>query len=110
MAYLSKVLVIISFVVLTDSCKTANTQNAEKHSTDKRNMLSKGFQEASLELNSSDGCPVLLIMGEEQLDPINLSDFTIETPSEVWVKFGRLRIKNRCDAASPVKIEAIEKR
>ena len=117
MAFLSKAFVIASFMILVNSCKTTNSSNSEsveKSSTEAKSvekvMMSQGFQEAQLQVNTSEGCPVFLIVGDEQLDPINIQDFSMKVPSKVWVKFGRLRMKNRCDEANPVKVEAIEKR
>ena len=76
-------------------------------------MLEKGLKKATLKTSKSKDCPYILTVDEtkDQLDPINLLDFfENEVPEKVWVKYGNLRMRNRCIEARPVTIIEISKR
>ncbi|MGY3792252.1 hypothetical protein [Aquimarina sp. 433] len=76
-------------------------------------MLEKGLKKATLKTSKSKDCPYILTVDDakDQLDPINLLDFfENEVPEKVWVKYGNLRMRNRCIEARPVTIIEISKR
>jgi len=82
------------------------TLNAEK-------MKEQGFSKGVITTNKSEGCPYILIIDtyQDKLDPINIQDFfNSDMPKNVWVKFGNMRMKNRCSDARPVSIIEIKRR
>ncbi len=77
-------------------------------------MLEKGFNKGTIVTTKSSGaCSYILTIEKykDKLDPINLTDFFKgDVPQKVWVKFGSLRMPNRCADARPVSITEIKDR
>ncbi|ARV12091.1 hypothetical protein BTO09_06880 [Gilvibacter sp. SZ-19] len=74
-------------------------------------MTAEGYQAATVVVQAeSSGCPVVLKLENEYVDPIDLKDEFKTDQLEVWVKFSRLRRMNRCDMAGPVSITEIQKK
>ncbi|WP_378186219.1 hypothetical protein ACE939_14000 [Aquimarina sp. W85] len=58
-------------------------------------------------------CPYILVVAglKDTLDPINLKDFTkSKIPTNVWVTFSNLKMKNRCNQGRPVLIQSLKSR
>ncbi|MBW1295853.1 hypothetical protein [Aquimarina litoralis] len=107
-------LLILSF----HSCSSTKTADGNDGKESAQNvaatdMTQKGFKKATLSTSKSKDCPYILSVDDskEQLDPINILDFfENEVPEKVWVKYGNLRMRNRCVEARPVTIIEISKR
>ncbi|NQX76435.1 hypothetical protein [Gilvibacter sp.] len=92
------------------SSQQATTSEADKAAKTQM-MTEAGFTAATVIVQPQEaGCPVVIKLENEYLDPIDLKEEFKIDQLEVWVKFSRLRRMNRCDMAGPVSISEIQKK
>ncbi|GAA0713225.1 hypothetical protein GCM10009430_04700 [Aquimarina litoralis] len=113
--YLFILLIPFHSCITTKAADGKDGQNGKESAQNisSTDMLEKGLKKATLKTSKSSDCPYILTVDEtkDQLDPINLLDFfENEVPEKVWVKYGNLRMRNRCIEARPVTIIEINKR
>ena len=115
-------LVLATFLLTNSGCDSAkepaanSTNDAEnKTTTMERNWQKEGYVKAMVKQNNDKGCPLILVLDKtgEAIDPINIDAepfAALRKPeTEVYIKFRRLRMPNRCDMAGPVEIESMER-
>ena len=114
--------VLVAFLLMNSSCDSAkgpavkSTNDAEnKTAVMERDWQKEGFEKAMVKQNKDEGCPLILVLEKtgEAIDPINIDAEPFaamrKPETEVYIKFRRLRMPNRCDMAGPVEIEAMER-
>ncbi len=108
------------FTLFAISCSsTGKTVNENAKSDDvavldssDKSMMEAGFLKGTVIYSEKEGdCPYTIDLESEDynylLDPINLEEKYKKDGASVWVKFGGLRMANRCVKANPVSITEI---
>jgi len=95
-------ILILLFLVTSCNCNKKATKKEKK-------IIPEGFKKAIvIKTDSNDLCKVKLqIEGEQNdqyFDPINLKDFYKSSKKIIWIKYVRLRMKNRCPNMQPIRI------
>ncbi len=121
MTFFKTSLILLS-IFLISCCSTTKTTGEDQGNTKindaKMNiekMITDGFKMGEVVYSDLEGdCEYTIrILLEEEMylfDPINLSEEFKKNGEKVWVKYGGLRMKNRCDKANPISIVEIQKR
>lgn len=114
--------VLVALILMNSGCDSAkepaanSTNDAENKTTSmERNWQQEGYVKAMVKQNKDKGCPLILVLNKtgEAIDPINIDAepfAALRKPeTEVYIKFRRLRMPNRCKMAGPVEIESMER-
>jgi len=116
MKYFNFAVILFSFLIVScnTSHKTTTTNNSENESQmESKKMTESGFTTGTIVHSEKEGdCPITIQVDEEEgaiyYDPINITEDFQNNGEQVWFKFTRLRMMNRCDNASPIRIEEIQ--
>ncbi len=85
------------------------TAQKENH-TENKAALEEGYEYFEIIQNHERSCPIFLASeSNDTIDPINAYSFLEETQKEVWLKYRKLRRKNRCGQIPPVEIVEVYK-
>ena len=107
---------ILLFAVGCSSTKnTADTMDeSKKAEAMNQKMMEAGFLKGTVVAEESESnCPYTIKVEAETtyyLDPVNLDETFQKDGEKIWFTFRGLSMMNRCDKASPINIEAIQKR
>lgn len=98
---------------LASSCNSskATAEETTEAQTQIQNMIDQGYKLGIIKLQPEvNGCPVVIKIGDEVLDPTDMAQEFNEDGLQVWVKFRRLRMPPRCNMASAISITEIQKK
>lgn len=117
MKYFKLAIILFSFLFIScNSTKRTATNNTENETQMESNKMNEsGFTTGTILFSEKEGdCPFTIQVdgndGALFYDPINISEGFKNDGEKVWFKFTRLRTMNRCEKASPIRIEEIQKR
>lgn len=112
-------LIVIAFVTLV-SCSstkttTENVVQKETAAMDTQKMIENGYIKGTIVASSEENdCPFVIEVSGRQdnyyLDPINLDETFKKDGVKVWFTYNGLKMMNRCEKASPISINDIQKR
>lgn len=102
--------ILLSLIAV--SCNSGKeVKNDQTDSKAQQKMEAMGYVSGIVMLQAEgSGCPVVIKIENEVLDPIDLDEEFKVDQIAVWVKFKRLRRMNRCPKALPVSITDIKKK
>ena len=110
---------VIAFSSFTSCCSTKknsvvseNNSNVETQNMTKK-MIQEGYSKGTVLYSDKESdCEYVLVLedGSTMFDPINLDNAFKKDGMKVWFTFFPLRRMNRCDKASPVNLNDIQKR
>ena len=118
MRYLKTSLVLFAFMILS-SCTSKKTTTDAMTDTERTasntKMMENGFKMGTIIASKLEGdCPYTIQLVDDNysyyLDPINLDEGFKKHGEKIWVKFGGLKMANRCEKANPISIIDIQKR
>jgi len=108
---------LILLVASCDGSKKAAASEAAAETTKamETKMMEAGFQKGTIVASKDEGdCPytISLELNGEMVhyDPINLDAAFQKDGEKIWFSFRGLKMMNRCDKATPIELEQIEKR
>ncbi|MEZ4874407.1 MAG: hypothetical protein R2793_02875 [Flavobacteriaceae bacterium] len=113
------IIFFIALAIFTSCSSTKKTTSSMADSTttvtDSKKMMENGFLAGTIVSSQAEGdCPfVIEVQGADGayfLDPVNLEESYKKGGEKIWFTFTGLRMMNRCEKATPVNINEIQKR
>ncbi len=103
----TSIILLLFLFIISCNCNKKVVKNEKK-------IMPAGFKKAIvIKADSNDLCHIKLqIEGEKNdqyFDPINLKDFYKSSKKIIWIKYVKLRMKNRCPNTQPIKITEMYK-
>lgn len=118
MGYLKTSLVLIGLIFMlscTSKKTTTDAMSDTERTASNTKMMENGFKMGTIIASKEEGdCPYTIQLIDDNysylLDPINLDEGFKKHGEKIWLKFGGLKMANRCEKANPISIIEIQKR
>ena len=118
MTFLKITLAAALFAVTSCDSTKKNAQSEATTQTTKAmetKMMEEGFKKGTIVASKEEGdCPYTIQLEENgetlHYDPINLDAQYKQDGEKIWFTFRGLRMMNRCQKATPIEIEQMQKR
>ncbi len=109
-------LLLVMLIMSCSSYKNNSKTNKETAAmNESKTMLAEGYLAGTIVTSEKEGdCPYKIEVngadGKYFLDPTNLEADFQKDGQKIWFKFTGLRMMNRCENASPISLNEIQKR